>query len=130
MVKVVKLVFAYHLRCSHFSPPSTGRCPSHATDFLSLLTICSKAQIVEHWQQKHLDLATMQQYTIHFERSCTKAMSKHLSQLKLSYNTLKSVFDDNIDDHQAFNKKLHASGITRKAWCEKIWEHFRSRKPA
>ena len=95
---------------------------------LSLLTIRSKAQIVEHWQQRHLELATMQQYTIHFGRSCTKAMSKRLSQLKLSYDTLKSVFDDNIDNRQGFNEQLHTSAITRKAWCEKIWEHFRSRR--
>ena len=128
MVKVTKLILAYHRALEDVRAMQRIFSTNNLKPLLSLLTIRSKAQIVEHWQQKHQELATMQQYTIHFGRSCTKAMSKRLSQLKLSYDALKSVFDDNIDNRQAFNKQLHKSGITRKAWCEKMWEHFRSRR--
>lgn len=69
---------------------------------------------------KHQELATMQQYTIHFGQNCTKAMSKCFSQLELSYDSLKSAFNDNIDDRQAFYNHLRTAGIKRKAWCEKI----------
>ena len=88
--------------------------------FLSLLTIRSKDQIVAQWKQKHQELATMQKYTVHFGRSCTKVMS---------YDTLKSAFADNVDDRQAFYDYLRGAGINRKAWHEKIWDHFRGRKP-
>ena len=46
-------------------------------------------------------------------------MAKCLSRLKISYEMLKSAFEDNVDDSQAFHDFLHGAGITRKAWCEK-----------
>ena len=95
---------------------------------LSLLTIRSKDQIVAHWKQKHQELATMQQYTVHFGRICTKAMLKRLGQLELSYDALKSAFADNIDDRLAFYNHLRSAGINRKGWHEKIWDHFQGRK--
>ena len=66
----------------------------------------------------------MQKYTVHFGRSCTKAMSKCLSQLELSYDTMKSAFEDNIDDRHAFYDYLRRAGLNRKAWREKLWDHF------
>ena len=66
----------------------------------------------------------MQKYTVHFGRSCTKAMSKCLSQLELSYDTMKSAFEDNTDDRQVFYDYLKGAGINQKAWREKIWDHF------
>ena len=69
----------------------------------------------------------MQKYAVHFGRSCTKAMAKSVSQLKLSYETLQSAFEDNIDDRQAFYDCLRKAGITRKIWHEKIRTHFQGR---
>jgi len=73
---------------------------------LLFLTIHSKDQIVAQWKHINQELAMMQKYTVHFGRSCTKAMSKCLSQLDLSYDTLKSAFADYIDDHQAFYESV------------------------
>ena len=103
-------------------------CSAALQPLLSLLTIRSKQQIAAQWKLKHQELATMQKYTVHFGRSCTKAMSKRLSQLELSYDTMKSAFEDNIDDRQAFYDYLRRAGLNRKAWREKIWDHFRGRR--
>ena len=99
---------------------------------LTQLTVRCREQIVAQWQQKHQELATVQQYAVRFGRSCTKAMAKCLSRLNMTYEMLKSAFEDNVDDRQAFYDFLRGAGITRKAWCEKIWNHFRlgGRKPA
>ena len=43
-------------------------------------------------------------------------MSKCLSQLELPYDTMKSAFEDNIDDRQAFYDHLKGAGINRKVW--------------
>ena len=82
---------------------------------LTQLTIRSREQIVAHWHHKHQELATVQKYAVRFGRSCTKAMAKCLSRLKLAYEDLKSTFDDNIDDRQAFYDCLRKAEITRKA---------------
>ena len=89
-----------------------------------------REQIVAQWQHKHQELATVQEYAVCLGRGCTKAMAKCLSRLKITYEMLKSAFEDNVDDRQAFHDFLRGAGITRKAWCEKIWNHFRGRKPA
>ena len=52
-------------------------------------------------------------------------MAKRLGQLKLPYEVLKSAFEDNMDNIQAFHECLREAGITRKAWRDKIWSHFR-----
>ena len=103
-------------------------CSPALKPLLSLLTIRSKQQIVAQWKLKNQELVTMQKYTVHFGRSCTKAMSKRLSQLELSYDTMKSAFEDNVDDRQAFYDYLKGAGINRKAWYEIIWDHFCGRK--
>ena len=72
----------------------------------------------------------MQKYAVRFGRSCTKAMAKSLSQLKLLYETLQSAFEDNIDDRHAFYNCLRKAGITRKIWYEKIRTHFQGRTKA
>ena len=88
-----------------FSPSCTGRHQSHATIFLlGQITIRSRVQIVANWQQKHLELYTVQKYAVHFGQGCIKAMAKSLIQLKLSYKMLQSAFEDSIDHRQAFYK--------------------------
>ena len=90
---------------------------------LSQLTIRSKDQIVGRWEQKHRERALMQMHTFYFGQSCTLAMAKCLDRLDLSYDLLKS-FADNSDNRQTFYDQLNLYGFTRKAWCEKLWEHF------
>ena len=37
---------------------------------------------------------------------------------------MKLAFEDNIDDRQVFYDYLKGAEINRKAWYEKIWDHF------
>lgn len=105
-------------------------CSEALSPLLNQLTIRNREQIVANWQLKHQELSTIQKYAVQFGRSCTKAMAKRLSQLKLPYEMLQSTFEDNFDDRQAFYGYLRKAGITRKVWREKIWTHFQGRRPA
>ena len=92
---------------------------------LTQLTIRSREQIVAQWHLKHQELSTVQKYVVCFGRICTKAIAKRLGELDLPYDMLKSAFEDNMDDSQAFHECLRKAGITRKGWRDKIWTHFR-----
>ena len=96
---------------------------------LSNLSIRSKSDIVGHWRTLHHERATSQQFIIHLGSSCTKTMAKCLNEHNITIEMLKSVFEQNCDDRQAFNNELQIAGVKRKGWRDKIWNHFTGRKP-
>ena len=96
---------------------------------LSNLSIRSKSDIVGHWQTLHHERVTSQQFIIHLGSSCTKTMAKRLNESNITIDVLKSVFEQNCDDRQAFNNELQMAGVKRKGWRDKIWNHFTGRKP-
>jgi len=79
--------------------------------------------MVERWEQKKQERILREKYEFHFGNNYTLAMAKCLERLNLSYDLLKS-FADNSDNRQTFYDQLNLYGFTRKAWCEKLWEHF------
>ena len=95
---------------------------------LSNLTIQSKSNIVAYWQRLHHERIVSQQFIIHLWRAYTKMMAKRLNEHGITYEMLKSTFEDNCDDRQAFDSQLHEAGVKRKAWRDKIWDHFTGRK--
>jgi len=56
-------------------------------------------------------------------------MAKRLNENNITIDVLKSVFEQNCDDRQAFNNELQMAGVKRKGWRDKIWNHFTGRKP-
>ena len=48
-------------------------------------------------------------------------MAKLLNEHSITYEMLKSTFEDNCDDSQAFDSQLHEAGVKRKAWRDKIY---------
>ena len=37
---------------------------------------------------------------------------------------LKAAFEEHLGNREDFNTSLHAIGISRKVWKDKIWKHF------
>ena len=95
---------------------------------LSNLTIHSKNDVVVYWQTLHHERVTSQQFIIHLRSSCTKTMAKRLNEYNITFEMLKSTFEDNCDDRQAFNNQLQIARVKRKAWHDKIWNHFTGQK--
>ena len=75
------------------------------------------------------ELRTSQQFIIHLGSLCIKTMAKCLNEHNITIEMLKSVFEQNRDDRQAFNNELQIAKVKRKGWCDKIWNHFTGRKP-
>ena len=95
---------------------------------LSNLIIRSKNDVVVYWQTLHHKRVTSQQFIIHLRSSCTKTMTKRLNEHNITFEMLKSTFEDNCDDRQAFNNQLQIARVKRKAWHDKIWNNFTGRK--
>ena len=58
-------------------------------------------------------------------RYCGISMVKRLKQKNFSYSVFQTAFEEHYGDCKAFNSHLHGLGITRKAWQEWVWKHFR-----
>ena len=48
---------------------------------------------------------------IHFGRTCTKTMAKHLNEHGNTYEMFKSTFEDNCDNRQVFDSQLHEAEV-------------------
>ena len=69
--------------------------------------IQSNSNIVAYWKMLHQKRMVSQQFIIHFGKACTKMMAKCLNEHSITYEMLKSTFEDNCDNRQAFDSQLH-----------------------
>ena len=88
---------------------------------LSQLTIRHSSQIAAHWQKKRKEWIGAQQFVVHFGRDCSKTMALRLNEWNIMYHR------NGYNSHESFNDQLKQAKVNRKAWCNKIWHHFRNR---